>query len=93
MAISSQLLEILVCPDNRTPVRLADQQLIDRINEGIAAGRVVNRRGDAVRDKIDGGLVREDGKLLYPIRDDIPVMLIDEGIPICEGQTGCAPQS
>ena len=27
-------------------------------------------------------LVREDGKLLYPVRDDIPIMLIDESIPL-----------
>jgi uncharacterized protein YbaR (Trm112 family) len=29
-----------------------------------------------------GGLVRADNKILYPIREDIPVMLIDEGIPL-----------
>ena len=28
------------------------------------------------------GLVCEKCRLLYPIRDDIPVMLIDEAIPI-----------
>ncbi len=33
-------------------------------------------------EKIDGGLVREDGKCLYPIRGNIPIMLIDEAIPL-----------
>ena len=28
------------------------------------------------------GLVREDGDWLYPVRDDIPIMLIDEAIPL-----------
>ena len=35
-----------------------------------------------VADKLDGGLLRADKKILYPIREDIPVMLIEEGIPL-----------
>ena len=37
---------------------------------------------DEVAEPIDGGLIREDGKILFPIRQDIPVMLIDQGIPL-----------
>ena len=51
MAISEQLLEILVCPACRAKVEL----------------------------KADGsGLKCVECKRVYPIRDDIPVMLIDE---------------
>jgi uncharacterized protein len=28
------------------------------------------------------GLVREDGKMLYPIRDGIPLLVPEEGIPL-----------
>ncbi len=45
-------------------------------------GSLVNRGGESVQEPIDGGLVREDGRILYPIRDDIPVMLIDEAIEL-----------
>jgi uncharacterized protein YbaR (Trm112 family) len=78
--IDRELLEILVCPETKQPVRLADSAVVDRINAAIAGGGVTNRGGDAVTESISGGLVREDGKLLYPIRDDIPIMLIDEAI-------------
>jgi uncharacterized protein YbaR (Trm112 family) len=65
-------------------VTLVEGEAIDRINERIAAGSVNNRGGDAVEEKIDAGLLREDKKFLYPIRDDIPIMLEDEAIPFEE---------
>ncbi len=82
MAIDQQLLDILACPETKEPVALADETLIARLNAAIESGTLKNRAGDAVGEKIDGGLVRQDQKYLYPIRDDIPIMLIDEGIPL-----------
>ena len=35
-----------------------------------------------VETSLSGGLVRDDGTLLYPIVDEIPVMLVDEAIPL-----------
>ena len=78
--IDQELLDILVCPETHQPIRLADAALVARLNERIKAGSLVNRGGTGVDEEISGGLVREDGKLLYPIRDDIPIMLIDEAI-------------
>jgi len=80
--IDQQLLEILVCPDSRQAVHLAEQTLIDTLNARIEQGQILNRKGKQVEKKIDGGLVRQDGAFLYPIQDDIPIMLIDEAIPL-----------
>lgn len=55
MAISKDLLEILVCPKCKGDIRLTEKE---------------------------DGLVCEKCTLLYPIRNGIPVMLIDEAIPI-----------
>jgi uncharacterized protein YbaR (Trm112 family) len=82
--VDPELLSILVCPENKTPVALADQALIDKTNKAIEAGKVKNRAGDAVAEKIEGGLVREDKVYMYPIREDIPIMLIDEAIPLAQ---------
>lgn len=80
--VDPELLEILVCPETRQPVRPADADLLKRLNAAIRSGKVANRGGDAVEDPVDEGLVREDGKVLYPVREDIPIMLIDEAIEV-----------
>jgi uncharacterized protein len=80
--IDPELLKILCCPETHQEVRLAEPSVIDKLNGQIAAGKVTNRAGQPVSEKVDGGLIRADGKLLYPIRHDIPVMLVDEGIPL-----------
>lgn len=78
--VDAELLEILVCPETKDPVRLADAELLERVNAAIERGTVQNRGGETVRDPVEEGLVREDGKVFYPVRDDIPIMLIDEAI-------------
>jgi uncharacterized protein YbaR (Trm112 family) len=80
--IDQELLDILVCPETKQPVRAAGESLLRALNDAIEAGGVTDRGGNAVESKIEGGLVREDGLLLYPIRDEIPIMLIDEAIPL-----------
>ncbi len=76
--LDTELIEILACPETKQPVHLADADLVERVNRAVAAGTLENREGHAVTEPIEAGLVREDGRYLYPVRDDIPVMLIDE---------------
>lgn len=80
--IDEALLAILACPQNHMPLRLADERLLNQVNEAIREGRVTNNAGDAVTEPIREGLVREDGALFYPVRDGIPVLLVDEAIPL-----------
>lgn len=80
--ISQDLLEILCCPDTHQPLSVASAETVTSLNEQVAAGRLLNRGGRPVAERIDGGLVRADGKYLYPIRRGIPIMLIDEAIAL-----------
>ena len=80
MPISHELLEILVCPETRQPVSIADPDVIENLNSAVQSGRLRTRGGDKVSEPIQEGLLREDGRILYRIEDDIPVMLIEESI-------------
>ena len=82
MALAPDLLEILRCPEDRTPLREAEPALIAELNAKVQSGALRNKGGEPVKEPLQGGLIRQDGKVLYPVRDDIPVMLIEEGIPL-----------
>jgi selenocysteine lyase/cysteine desulfurase/uncharacterized protein YbaR (Trm112 family) len=78
--IDQQLLTILVCPETHQPVRPADAGLLASVNKAIESGGLLNRAGVPVSSPLEDALVREDGRVLYPVREDIPIMLIDECI-------------
>lgn len=80
--IDADLLEILACPQTRQPLRLAEAGELTALNERLQKGEVQNVGGDTVAEVVEGGLVREDGVILYPIRDGIPVLLVHEGIAL-----------
>ena len=80
--LDPDLVAILCCPETKQSVTLADASLVAHLNVKIDAGEVKNKGGQVVTEKVDGGLVRSDKKTLYPVREDIPVMLIEEGIPL-----------
>ncbi|HSG07949.1 MAG TPA: hypothetical protein VLA36_06315 [Longimicrobiales bacterium] len=80
--VAQELLDILVCPETKQPVRPADADVLARLNLAISRGDVENRGKQPVTEPVLEGLLREDGLFLYPVRDEIPIMLIDEAIPL-----------
>lgn len=80
--ISNDLLAILCCPETKQEVSLIDKKTLDRLNARIEKGELHTKAGEAVKDKLDGGLIRKDKKIVYPIRDQIPIMLIEAGIMV-----------
>lgn len=82
--LHAKTLAMLRCPQNRSTLRAAEPALVARLNVAIAAGRLRNQAGVRVERPIDGGLVRAAGDLVYPIVDQIPVMLCDEAIPLAQ---------
>ncbi len=82
MPVSEELLEILVCPETKQPVKPASAEVLEHLASRVEAGNLRNRGGTKLSSPPTEGLVREDEKILYPVEDDIPVMLIEESIEI-----------
>ncbi len=82
MSIDKDLLAILCCPETKQAVSMADSALVKKLNDAAARGGLKNKGKKSVTEPLDGGLIRADQKILYPVRENIPVMLIEEGIPL-----------
>jgi uncharacterized protein len=74
------LLQVLRCPETMQPLRMGSEELLAEINERIRAGRLRNRGGRRHEELLEAVLVREDGRVAYPIWSGIPVLLAAEGI-------------
>ena len=61
--VDPKLLEILVCPLTKAPLRY---------------------------DRAAQELISDQAQLAYPIRDGIPIMLVDEARPLGEGESRAA---
>ena len=82
MTVDPQLVEILVCPETRQPVHIASAEELSRVNAAVRGGTLRNRGGAKVERELSEGLVRNDGRVLFPVDDGIPSMLIEESIPL-----------
>ena len=78
--MDKRLLDILCCPVSKTPVKLLSRTQLDALNREIAQHAVRTTAGTEVQSALSAGLITTDGKLIYRIDDDIPVMLADEAI-------------
>jgi len=80
--ITEELLALLRCPQTMQSLSLASVEQLAQIEATRTAGKLRDRAGRTVKEPIYGGLVREDGSLLFPIRDGIPVLLLDDALPL-----------
>ena len=79
--IDQELLGIHCCPKTKVPVEMLSDDKRNTLNERIKKGEVKTVEGKKVDTPLEAGLITEDQKTIYRIDDDIPIMLIDEGIP------------
>lgn len=59
-------------------VRAGGEGDVRELKAAIAAGYIVNGRGEKVMNAPDAVLVREDGAAWFPVRGEIPVMIREE---------------
>jgi len=84
MSFDRNLLDIVCCPATHMPLRLMPEALLARLNSRIEAGRLRYRDATPVTEPLEEALMTDDERLAYPIRDDIPLLLEEQGILIAQ---------
>jgi uncharacterized protein YbaR (Trm112 family) len=78
--MDKRLLTILRCPVTHKGLSLAKGKTLKAVNAAIDAGTLSNRDGRVLDAALDEALLTDDGKVLYPIANGIPVLLESESI-------------
>ena len=80
--ISNELLSILKCPVTGSPLQLAEDQLVSKVNSAIDEERARSRLEQKVQEQVEGGLTTDEQTWMYPIRDGIPTLVLEEAIDL-----------
>ena len=78
--MDKKLLDIICCPLTKLPLQLLDSERLARLNAAIKAGAIKNHAASDLAEELTEALVTRDGRLVYPIRDSIPLLLEEESI-------------
>ncbi len=82
--MDKRLLSILCCPVTHKGLNLVRPELLKKINTAIGDGKLVNQDGAELSEALDEALVTDDGKIMYPVSDGIPVLLEGESVGLSQ---------
>ena len=80
--LRADVLASLRCPETGTALTPVGEEVLRQVNAAIVAGRLRNRAGAKLAEQLDEGLMRAEGDFIYPVIRRIPILLVDEAIPV-----------
>jgi uncharacterized protein YbaR (Trm112 family) len=80
MSIDGKLLEILCCPVSKTPLQRLPASRLNKLNRAIGIGAVETVEGKPVEEALREALITQDSKVIYPVIENIPILLEEKGI-------------
>ena len=78
--MDKRLLDIVCCPVTKLPLQLLDGERLTRLNAAITGGQLRNRSAQPLAETLTEALVTRDGRLVYPVRDGVPLLLEEESV-------------
>jgi len=82
MNLDAEFLSKLRCPRTHRPLRPITAAERSALNDAIAGGRVQTVGGRVVDRPLEDGLVPDGEAFAYPVDGGIPILLVDEAIPL-----------
>ena len=77
-----ELLEILVDPETKGPVRLASESELDKLKKAVESGTATRKDGKEASTSFEAAFVAQEGAVAYVVEDGIPIFLIDERLEL-----------
>ena len=84
MSLDKELLDILCCPVTHSPLVPMSAAQLEALGAAIAAGEIKDRGETVLTEPLTEALVTRDGKVAYPVRDGIPVLIEEQGIALTQ---------
>jgi uncharacterized protein YbaR (Trm112 family) len=78
--MDKRMLSFLRCPVTHKGLAQAGSDALRKVNAAIDGGEMSCRDGRVLSEHLAEGLITDDGKVLYPVDDGIPVLLEGESI-------------
>ena len=82
--MDGSFLALLRCPRTGEELRVADAEELAGYNHAIRDGKLSNASGRNPGQAMEGALVTECGRWLYPVIEGIPVLLVEEAVPLVD---------
>lgn len=79
--LDRNFIAMLRCPASGSPLALLDKHRLRLANRRAETGELRHVDGRVVDRPMEAALVTRDGATVYPVRDGIPILLLDEAIP------------
>jgi uncharacterized protein len=80
--MDKKLLDIVCCPQTKLPLQMLAGDRLTRLNDAIRRGAIRNHGDRVLASVVAEALVTRNGRLAYPVRDGIPILLEEEAIDL-----------
>ncbi|MGI9471308.1 MAG: Trm112 family protein [Rubripirellula sp.] len=80
--IDQKLIEMLRCPIDGNRLEMAENALLQRLNDAIGRGDLRDRMDQKITQSLDAALINRESNRGFPVRGGIPSLVADESFEL-----------